>query len=198
MVRLAYMSRSQFNCDKSQSKSSNRAGNWWQELWQELRQGPWRGATQWFAPHGMFSLLSFLTESRTTNPGMAPLTVGWALSFPSLFWKMIYMLASAWSYGVVSSSQMTLVSSQHKSRGPFITPTALNVVFFMCLTQRLKISHTWFTWKVSETTQQLQFLWEHKATNLSQTAGVGRWRPSKLHYFLTPRNTYQLLIFLRF
>jgi hypothetical protein len=59
-----------------------RKGTWRQELMQR----PWRGDASWLAPHGLLSC--FLIEPRTTNPGMAPSRMGWALSPQSLIKKM--------------------------------------------------------------------------------------------------------------
>jgi hypothetical protein len=50
-------------------------------------QRPWRGAAYWLAPQG------FLIEPRTTSPGMAPPTMGGALSHQSPIMKMPYRLA---------------------------------------------------------------------------------------------------------
>jgi hypothetical protein len=40
-------------------------------------QRPWRGAVYWLAPHGLFSLLSYITQDRqprdsTTYSGLCP------------------------------------------------------------------------------------------------------------------------------
>jgi hypothetical protein len=56
---------------------------------------------------------SFLIEPRTRCPGMAPITMGWALPHQSLIEEMPTGLPAAWSYGgiffiEVPSSQMTL------------------------------------------------------------------------------------------
>jgi len=52
---------------------------------QEPMPRPWRGAAYWLAPHGLLSC--FLIELRTINSGMAPSTMGWALSHQSLIKK---------------------------------------------------------------------------------------------------------------
>ena len=83
-VYLAYISILLFIIEVSQDGNSNRAGTWRQELMQK----PWRGAAYWLAPHGLFSLLSYRT--RTTSPGVAPPTMGWALPCQSLIKKMFY------------------------------------------------------------------------------------------------------------
>jgi hypothetical protein len=54
--------------------------------WYKAR--PWRGAAYCFASPGLFGLL-FIKPS-TTSPGMAPPTMGWALSFQSLIKKILY------------------------------------------------------------------------------------------------------------
>jgi hypothetical protein len=61
---------------RSQERNSHSTGTWRQELMQR----PWRGVAYWTAP--LAYLVCFLTELRTTSPGMVPPTMGWAL--PSL------------------------------------------------------------------------------------------------------------------
>jgi hypothetical protein len=62
-----------------QVRDSRRAGTW--KL--ELMQKPWKGSTYWLAPCGLLSLLFFffflLLKHKTTSPGMALPTMGWAL-----------------------------------------------------------------------------------------------------------------------
>jgi hypothetical protein len=70
--------------EESQDRNSSRAGTWKQELMQR----PWRGAAYWVASLGFLSLL--FIEPRTTSLGMAPPTMGWALSHQSLIKKMSY------------------------------------------------------------------------------------------------------------
>ena len=51
---LFYTSTSQSVTRGSQDRNSNRTGTWTQEL----KQRPWIGATCWFAPYCLFSLLT--------------------------------------------------------------------------------------------------------------------------------------------
>jgi hypothetical protein len=57
----------------NQDRNSNSVETWMQELMQKA----WRGAAYWLVSHVL--LICLLIEFRTTNPGMAPPTVGWAL-----------------------------------------------------------------------------------------------------------------------
>ena len=68
----------------SQDRNSHRAGTWKQEQMQR----PWRAAAYWLALHGFSACL--LREPRTTNPGMAPPTMGWVLLHQSLIKKIPY------------------------------------------------------------------------------------------------------------
>lgn len=54
-------------------------------------QRPWRSTDYWVPPHGLLSLLSYRTQDHL--PRAVPLTMGWALSYPSLVNEMIYRLA---------------------------------------------------------------------------------------------------------
>ena len=57
---------------RSQERNSHSTGTWRQELMQR----PWRCVAYWTAP--LAYLVCFLTELRTTSPGMVPPTMGWA------------------------------------------------------------------------------------------------------------------------
>jgi hypothetical protein len=71
-VYLAYTSTSLFITKGSQDRNSNRIGT----RRQGLIKKPWRDAASWLA---LMACSLILIEPRTTSPGMAPLTVGWAL-----------------------------------------------------------------------------------------------------------------------
>jgi hypothetical protein len=75
-VYSAYTSTMLFITKGSQDRNSYRAGTWRQELMQR----PWR----------VCLLACFLIEPRTTSPGMAPPTMGWALLPGLLIEKMPY------------------------------------------------------------------------------------------------------------
>jgi hypothetical protein len=48
---------------------------------QILMQRPWRGTTNWLAPHGLLSLL--FIDPRTTSPGMVSTITDWVLPYQS-------------------------------------------------------------------------------------------------------------------
>jgi hypothetical protein len=75
-VYLSYASISLLITEGNQDRNSSRAETWRQEPMQR----PWRGAAYWLASPGLLSLLSY----RTQDPGMAPLTMDWALLHQSL------------------------------------------------------------------------------------------------------------------
>lgn len=73
---------------------------------------PWEEC--WLALH---DLVSFLIETKTTRPEVAPSTRVWAFCHGSLIKKMSYRLACSWSYGGIvsveaSSFPMTLACGQ--------------------------------------------------------------------------------------
>jgi hypothetical protein len=59
----------------------------------EGSQGRNLGAGAAYSLFPMASLTCYLTEAKTTSPGMAPPTMNWALSHQSLIKKMLYRLA---------------------------------------------------------------------------------------------------------
>jgi hypothetical protein len=80
--------------EESKDNKSNRARTWMQKLMQR----PWRDAAYWLAPYALLILSSYRTQD--TIPGLAPLTMGWALPHQSLI-KMSSQLAYSlilWSY----------------------------------------------------------------------------------------------------
>jgi hypothetical protein len=89
-VHLAYTSILLFIIKGSQDRNSNQAETWKQELMQR----PWRDGAYWLAP--MACSAFFLIESRTTCPGIAPPTMGWALPNQSPIKKMPYRLYSSY------------------------------------------------------------------------------------------------------
>jgi hypothetical protein len=70
--------------------------------WSQTEQEP--GGRSWCSGHGGVLLLSvvysvcFLTEPRTTRPGMAPPTMEWVLSYQSLVKKTPYSLILWWHF----------------------------------------------------------------------------------------------------
>jgi hypothetical protein len=75
---------------------------------QELMQGPWRVLlTDWLP---MACSVCFLIESGTISQRTAPLTVGWALPYQPLIWKMLYRFAYKKHFSTKSPSlQLSLV-----------------------------------------------------------------------------------------
>ena len=86
-VNSAYTFTLLFITEGSQSRNSSRAGIWGQKL----MQGPQRVLLTGLLL--MACSACFLIESRTTSPGMAPPTMGWALPCQSLIREMNYKLA---------------------------------------------------------------------------------------------------------
>jgi hypothetical protein len=65
----------------SQDRNSNKAGTWRQELMQRS----WRSTSYWLGPLACSACI--LIELRTTSPGVASHTMGWALPNQSLIKK---------------------------------------------------------------------------------------------------------------
>jgi hypothetical protein len=84
------------NTEGSRDRNSNRARTWRQEVMQR----PW----SWFAPHGLFSLLSYRTQDH--QPKVAPPTMGWALVYQSLIKNMPDLMEafSHWSSPLLDNS----------------------------------------------------------------------------------------------
>lgn len=110
-----YTSTSPFTTERSQDRSSKRAGTWKQEL----KRRPWRSAASWLAHHGLLSLSGgrhigceghacFIVQLS----GMS-LTVFQALPHQSLIKKMPYRLSYQQSWGIIFS--VNIPSSQISS-----------------------------------------------------------------------------------
>jgi hypothetical protein len=81
-VYLAHTSTSLFIIEGSQHKNSHRVGTWKLELIES--------SAYWLLTGLLLVACSacFLIEPRTTSPGMAPPTMGWALPHQTLIMKM--------------------------------------------------------------------------------------------------------------
>jgi hypothetical protein len=86
-VHLAYTSISQSIIEGNQDRNSHGAGTWKQKPIQR----PWRRMLTGLLPIAWSAC--FLIEPRTTSPGMAPPTMGWALPHQSVIKKMPSSLA---------------------------------------------------------------------------------------------------------
>jgi hypothetical protein len=90
-------------------------------------QRPWRGATYWFAPHGLFSLLSYRTQDHqprdsTTHNGLGPPHQSLVNKMPDspILWRhflhwvsLLSDVSSVTSWHKTSQQTLTLFSSQN-------------------------------------------------------------------------------------
>jgi hypothetical protein len=87
-VSLTHTSISYSISEGHQGKNSSSSKTWKHELMQ--RQ--WRGAADWLAHRGLFSLLSYSTQDHQPQWIVLPI-IDWALLHQSLMKKMPYRLA---------------------------------------------------------------------------------------------------------